>query len=155
MVEHSIEVIEGYGFEPRYRRKIVFYFIPVSALPLAYVILLLRLLNLDCCLFITAFYCFKLLFFITNVTNVANNFTAVLKWYDTVDSESVFIESFSVYRKDRSSHSGGLWHTCQKNYIQLGVFILNRTPFILYELKLNLLYHHFFCATFIALLIMM
>ena len=27
---------------------------------------------------------------------------------DTVDSESVFIESFSVYRKDRSAHSGGL-----------------------------------------------
>ena len=27
---------------------------------------------------------------------------------DTVDSESVFIDSFSVYRKDRSSNSGGL-----------------------------------------------
>ena len=27
---------------------------------------------------------------------------------DTEDSELVFIESFSVYRKDRSAHSGGL-----------------------------------------------
>ena len=27
---------------------------------------------------------------------------------DTVDSESVSIESFSVYRKDRSAHSGGI-----------------------------------------------